>query len=102
MSTTLRPGEQLASAVCTTRVVIVRAPSGSDAVIECGGSPMEVATGGRPQAAPVKDAVTHLGKRYVNGDGSIEVLCTVSGVGELSCAGVALTLKAAKALPASD
>jgi hypothetical protein len=32
----------------------------------------------------------------------VGVLCTSSGVGELACDGVAMTLKAARPLPASD
>lgn len=102
MSTPLRAGEQLASTVCTTRVVVVRAPSGGAVTLECGGGPMIAATGSRPTGGPVKDAVTMLGKRYVNADQTVEVLCTVPGIGELSCDGVAMTIKAAKALPASD
>jgi len=66
MSTPLRAGEQLASTVCTTRVVVVRAPSGGAVTLECGGGPMIAATGSRPTGGPVKDAVTMLGKRYVN------------------------------------
>ncbi|MGW0040183.1 hypothetical protein [Rhodococcus sp. NPDC003348] len=102
MSTTLRPGEQLASTTCTTRVVVVRAPSDGAAEIGCGGAPMVAATGGRPAGGPVKDAVTVLGKRYVNEGESVELLCTVPGVGELTCDGVVMTVKAARALPASD
>lgn len=102
MSTNFRPGEQLASTACSVRVVIVRAPADREVVIACGGSPMEAATGGRPAGAPVKDAVTQLGKRYVNDDESVEVLCTAPGAGELTCDGVAMTVKSARALPASD
>ncbi|EME14332.1 hypothetical protein [Rhodococcus triatomae] len=102
MPTPLRAGEQLASTACTTRVVVVRAPSDGAVELECGGSPMVAATGSRPTGGPVKDAVTMLGKRYVNEDQSLEVLCTVPGIGSLSCDGVAMTIKAAKALPASD
>jgi hypothetical protein len=35
----LKPGVQLASTVCTTRVVVVKALAGQQSVIECGGSP---------------------------------------------------------------
>lgn len=56
------------------------------------------------QSAPPNDGdpVTLVGKRYVNADETIELLCTSSGAGELSCDGVPMTLKAAKPLPASD
>jgi hypothetical protein len=36
----LRPGDQLASTVCTTRVVVIRVPAEGQPTIECGGSPM--------------------------------------------------------------
>ena len=99
--TALRPGDQLASTTCTTRVVVVRAPAGPRPVLTCGGAPMVPATASRPGAAAT-DAVTLIGKRYVNADEQLELLCTASGAGELSCDGEPMSLKAAKALPASD
>ncbi|MFF3140019.1 hypothetical protein [Streptomyces mirabilis] len=99
---TPRPGDQLASAVCSTRVVVVRAPSGGSVQLSCGGSPMVPATATKPAPGDAAEAVTLIGKRYVDADGTLEVLCTSSGTGELSCDGVPMTLKAAKPLPASD
>ncbi|MBW8482635.1 hypothetical protein [Actinomadura parmotrematis] len=103
-ATTPRPGDQLASAVCTTRVVVVRVPAGTAPEIACGGSPMVPAPAVRP--APGQDgdagAATLIGKRYVDGAGTLELLCTASGAGELTSDGVPLTVKAAKPLPASD
>ena len=101
---TLRPGDQLASTVCGTRVVVVRAPAQGRPVIACGGSPM-VPAASAPPAPPGGSgsvAVTLIGKRYVDAGGTLELLCTSSGPGELSCDGVPMTLKAAKPLPASD
>ena len=98
---TLRTGEQLASTICSTRVVVVRAP-GAGADIRCGGSPMVSAALVQPACTPAAEAVTLIGKRYVSADESLELLCTTSGPGELSCDGVPMTLKAAKPLPASD
>ncbi|MEO3787410.1 hypothetical protein ABGB12_29130 [Actinocorallia sp. B10E7] len=99
----LRAGEQYASTVCATRVVVVRAPEGGGAVLGCGGSPMVPAASAQPAAsAPGGEAATLIGKRYVNADDTLEVLCTSSGAGELSCDGVPMTIKAAKPLPASD
>ena len=98
----MRPGEQLASTVCTTRVVVIRAPATAEPVLRCGGSPMvPVASAG---AAPARsgEAATLVGKRYTDENGTLEVLCTASGSGELSCDGAPMTLKAAKPLPASD
>lgn len=101
MAPILRPGEQLASSVCTTRVVVVRAPAESRD-ITCGGSPMVPAPAARPVAIPEADAVTLIGKRYVDAKEELELLCTLSGTGELRCDGVPMTHKAAKPLPASD
>jgi hypothetical protein len=101
MAPILHPGEQLASTVGTTRVVVVRAPAESRD-ITCGGSPMVPAPPGRPTASDAADAVTLIGKRYVDAKEELELLCTFSGPGELCCDGVPMTLKAAKPLPASD
>jgi len=99
---TLRPGDQLASTVCTTRVVVVRAPTARQPALTCGGAPMVPATTAPPAPARNAEPVTLLGKRYVDADGTLELLCTSAGAGELACAGAPMTLKAAKALPASD
>ena len=99
--TSLRPGDQLASTTSTTRVVVVRNTSSADPDITCGGKPMVPADSARPQSADA-GAVTLIGKRYVDATDAVELLCTFSGGGELCCDGVPMTLKAAKALPASD
>lgn len=99
---TLRPGDQLASTACGTRVVVVRAPAEGNPVLTCGGSPMVSATGAPPAPPASTEPVTLLGKRYVDAHGTFELLCTSAGAGELACDGVPMTLKAAKPLPASD
>ncbi len=43
-----------------------------------------------------------MGKRYVNTDGTVELLCVKPGQGSLSMEGVALAVKEAKSLPSSD
>jgi hypothetical protein len=98
----LRPGEQLASTVCSTRVIVVRAPAGERPLILCGGQPMVPAASAPPSPAATADAAALIGKRYVNAAGTLEVLCTASGTGVLSCDGAPMTVKAAKPLPASD
>ncbi|MFD0901991.1 hypothetical protein [Actinomadura sediminis] len=100
----LRPGTQLASTVCTTKVVVVRAPAQCAPVIACGGSPMAAASGAPAKPAPSGDAAdaTLVGKRYVDDAGTVELLCVSSGAGELTCDGAPMTIKAAKPLPASD
>ncbi|WP_327432387.1 hypothetical protein [Streptomyces sp. NBC_01236] len=104
-ATTLRPGDQLASTVCGARVVVVRAPASAERrpVLACGGSPMAPATSSAQPSPPGETPhVTLIGKRYVDATGTLEVLCTASGTGELTCDGAPMTLKAAKPLPASD
>jgi hypothetical protein len=101
-SLTPRPGDQLASTSCTTRVVVVRAPADRALVIECGGSPMVAAASGAKPSPPAPGAATLIGKRYVDASETVELLCTSSGAGALSCDGVEMTLRSAKPLPASD
>ena len=64
------PGLRLASAVCSTEVVVVRA-SDSQSVIECGGAPMHAAgTPPTPDATPAAglDGGSLIGKRYGGAD----------------------------------
>jgi hypothetical protein len=103
-ATRLRPGDQLASTVCSARVVVISAPEGQP-LIACGGSPMVAAAAGataKPASPGGAEAATLIGKRYTDAAGTLELLCTVSGAGALSCDGVPMTIKAAKPLPASD
>ncbi|TDD91805.1 hypothetical protein E1293_01815 [Actinomadura darangshiensis] len=102
---TARTGDQLASTVSGTRVIVVRAPADGAPEIACGGSPMVPASAldGTATSPPSREeAATLIGKRYVNAAGTLELLCTASGAGELSCDGAPMTLKTAKPLPASD
>lgn len=99
---TLRPGDQLASTVCGTRVVVIRAPAGTQPKPTCGGSPMVPASAAHPAPPGPAGTTTLIGKRYVDATGTLELLCTSSGSGELSCDGTPMALKAAKPLPASD
>ena len=96
----MKPGTKLKSTVCDTEVMIVRT---SGAVIECGGSPMaDERPAERSAINPAFAQGTKIGKRYVDAGGTVEVLCVKPGQGSLSIAGVALILKDAKPLPASD
>ena len=97
----MKPGTKLRSAVCDTEVMVIRA--GDEAVVECGGSPMvEQAPAERRPINPAFAQGTRIGKRYVDADGKIELLCVKPGQGSLSIAGVALQTKDAKPLPSSD
>ncbi|WP_425825276.1 hypothetical protein [Streptomyces fractus] len=99
----LHPGLQLASAVCGVRVIVIRAPADRAPAITCGGKPMVTADAAPPPAGgPTGESATLIGKRYVDGANTLELLCTASGSGALACDGAPMTIKAAKALPASD
>jgi hypothetical protein len=103
--TDITVGKRLRSSVCDTEVIVVRGP---DVPVElsCGGHPMT----GTPASAgsraghppPGTDGGTLLGKRYVDEKTGLEVLCTKPGAGGLAADGRNLTIKAPKALPASD
>jgi hypothetical protein len=96
----MKAGMRLKSVVCDTEVMVIR---GADVVVECGGAPM-VET--RPPARAAIDASfakgTLIGKRYVDAAGTVELLCVKPGQGSLAIGGVALQVKEAKPLPASD
>jgi len=96
----MKAGTKLKSAVCNTEVMVIK---GKDIVVECGGQPMV------EEAPAAKDAVnpgfaegTKIGKRYVNTDNTVELLCVKAGDGSLSISGVILQTKDAKPLPSSD
>ena len=103
MSVELKPGTRLRSAVCTTEVIVVKAPS-SPVELRCGGAPM-VGSGEDPPAATLDTALSDgslVGKRYVLDDVGLEVLCTKAGEGSLSVDDTVLPQKDAKPLPSSD
>jgi hypothetical protein len=100
---TYKAGARLRSAVCTTEIMVVAAPSG-EIELSCGGTPM-LAASEKPPASPQPAGTAPgslLGKRYVNDGGDLEVLCTKSGAGTLAANGVLLKQKEAKKLPSSD
>ena len=99
----LKAGARLKSAVCTTEVIVVKTPAGN-VDVTCGGVPMVAATETVERGSPKPEAAggTALGKRYVNGDETLEILCTKAGEGALGIGDTLLSLKEAKPLPASD
>jgi hypothetical protein len=99
---TLKAGSRLKSAVCDTQVMVIAAPAG-DVDLTCGGAAMieATATGGGTIDPEHKNG-TQIGKRYVNEDATLELLCTKPGEGSLAVGGTPLKLKEAKALPSSD
>ena len=96
----MKPGTRLKSATCDTEVMVIRTAGGT---IECGGAPMAEAKPAEllPIAADFS-AGTLMGKRYVDAANTYEMLCVKPGKGSLSVDGVALVVKDAKPLPASD
>lgn len=99
----LRAGSRLESTVCDTQVIAVKAP-GDDIDVRCGGEPMVEAGSGGAKGSPAEGAAdgTQMGKRYVNDDESLELLCTKPGAGSLAIGDTPMVLKESKPLPASD
>jgi hypothetical protein len=103
MAVTLKAGARLKSAVCETQVMVIKAPAGEYG-LACGGVEMlaPTASGSGGGLDPAQAGETLIGKRYVNADESLELLCTKGGRGSLTLDGVALEIKQAKQLPSSD
>lgn len=96
----MKPGTRLKSAACDTEVMVIRSGDGS---IECGGAPMDEAKPADAAALSADfSAGTLMGKRYVDEAGAYELLCVKPGKGSLAVDGIALSVKDAKPLPASD
>jgi hypothetical protein len=101
---TLKTGSRLFSTVCSTEMVAVRVPSG-EVDVTIGGVPPVFAATDRDSDATIvtgHDGGAAMGKRYVDRDGTIELLCTKPGDGVPALDGELLELKDAKPLPASD
>jgi hypothetical protein len=104
MATALKAGGRFKSAVCDTQVMVVKAPAGEH-VLQCGGADMLGATAAAPAGLALDPSLageTLIGKRYVNEDESLELLCTKGGKGSLVFNGTPLEIKQAKQLPSSD
>ena len=106
--TEIAAGQRLRSQACGTEVIVVRAPD-QPVELTCGGSPMtaEPAAVGaaarpKPAAGGGRGGGAQLGKRYLDEPTGLELLCTKPGSEVPAADGRALTLKAARPLPASD
>jgi hypothetical protein len=99
----LKLGSRHKSAVCDTQIMVIRATK-EEVDLRCGGVSMIEANATADGGAvdPQFSGGTLIGKRYINGDDTIELLCTKGGQGSLSLGQVALETKQAKALPSSD
>src|SRR5262245_13859244 len=83
---TLKPGVRLRSAVCATEVMVLRAPA-TEVEVRCGGVEMLALT--EPALAearldPAHAQGTLIGKRYIDAQDRVEMLCTQGGQGSLT------------------
>ncbi|HET6949213.1 MAG TPA: hypothetical protein VFI47_02500 [Acidimicrobiales bacterium] len=104
MGVEVKPGTRLRSSVCAAEVVVVKAPAG-ELDLRCGGHPLVPHGEQGPQGLPVEpgfDGDVLIGKRYTDGSGDIELLCTKAGASALSVGDEVLERKDAKPLPSSD
>jgi hypothetical protein len=100
--TVIKVGQKLSSNTCDTQVMVIKSPAGEH-LLECGGVEMSAtAAAEKAELNPAQAEGSLVGKRYVNEDESIELLCVKPGKGSLFIDGVALQPKQAKALPSSD
>ncbi len=104
MAVELKPGTRFRSAVGQTEVVVIKAPAGA-VDLRCGGHPVVPIDEEPPaglSAEPDYGGETLIGKRYTDGTGALELLCSKGGSGALSAGDELLVLKDAKPLPSSD
>ena len=97
----LKTGMRLKSTVCDAEVMVITAPDG-DVELSCGGAPMGDAGGAGGTLDPANAGGVQMGKRYVDGDGNLEVLCIKPGKGSLALDGTPLAEKSAKKIPKTD
>ncbi len=79
--------------------MVIKAGESDD--LTCGGAAMAEAPAA-VEADPEKQHGCLIGKRYVNQENTIEVLCVKSGEGSLYYNGAELMTKDTKKLPSSD
>src|SRR5262249_8561261 len=95
----LKVGARLRAQNSSCEVIVIRG-SDSNAALFCAGAEMLASSPAESIAQAADGPALELGKRYSDDD--VEVLCTKAGIGPLVYGDHELTLKAAKALPASD
>lgn len=99
----LKAGDRLQSSTGDGEVVVIRAPAG-EVTLTSGGRPVRRSAedGPREEIVPGHEGEFLLGKRYVDEEGTLELLCTKPGSGALEVDGRPLGPKTAKPLPSSD
>ena len=95
----LKPGTRLKSAVCDAEFMIIKA--GDSDTLTCGGVALDESSD-RLEGESDKMNGCLIGKRYINANESIEVLCVKTGEGSLYCNDEELMTKDTKKLPSSD
>ena len=98
----IKPGVRLKSQVCSGEAMVVK---GAGVTLTCGGVPMigideEADAGATADAEHMYECL--IGKRYVNAEEDIELLCVKAGEGSFGCDGQMLMGKETKRLPSSD
>lgn len=104
MGLNIKPGARLFSAVCTTELMVVKTPK-TELAITVGGVEPVLSAAGRDTSRGIADGHgggCAIGKRYVDENGELELLCSKAGPGVPAVNGVLLVLKDSKNLPASD
>ena len=99
----LKTGARLKSAVCDGEIMVVTTPGG-DVNLTCGGAPMVEAGADaeRVEINPDHAVGIVIGKRYINEEETLEVLCVKAGDGSLAVDGNLLLQKDTKKLPKTD
>ena len=98
----MKVGQRLKSAVCDAEVMVIK--WGDQQALTCGGVEMVPSDSDAPaaEANPDQSHGCLIGKRYVNQEETLEILCVKSGDGSLWCDGGELMTKDTKKLPSSD
>jgi hypothetical protein len=98
----LTVGKRLHSAACHTEIIVIRAPQ-LRTELSCAGAPMGAAEAARSAtSAGGADHGVVLGKRYVDEQTGLEVLCTKAGAGPLVARGQATNWRVATPPSASS
>lgn len=103
MPLTLKPGTRIFSAVDSTELIAVKAPT-EPVELTIGGVPAVLSADDRSAGTPLEghDVGVAMGKRYVDSSETLELLATKAGASVPAVDGQILALKEAKPLPASD
>ena len=99
----LKTGARFKSAVCDGEIMVVTSPGG-EVDLTCGGATMvdAGADAERVDINPDHAVGIVIGKRCINADETLEVLCVKAGEGSLAVNGELLLQKDTKKLPKTD